>query len=478
MKYLFRSFYVKITCFIVLACALIFLPQSRVMAYEDIVVVIDPGHGGVTSRDGSNDGAQYNGVSEKDVNLITATALYNELSQYQNVTVYMTRTTDVEMSLEQRVSFAKSVDANVLVSVHYNASDNHNYYGSEIFTSMYGQPRATGYGLATCIQKYWTDFGTVSRGVKTRAGQTGDYYGLIRQGCDLGMPVIILEHGYLDNSNDFDRMSSTVQWQQLGILDAKGIADYYGFRKDLVQATITPTVKVESSDQPALPDDTPPTSVKLVVDEYNEETGVIKYSLSASDDYDNLMYFGLMKGPVTGETVFHDLMLWDNNKGVQTGEFTVPAEYKGNLTARVYNTYELYTDSESIDLSLVNKQEEESEDASAADEDSEADSQSAESDDVPGDGESDEFQVLDTIIIGESQAGEHIDITPDMVEKAENAVSLGNRAKVGLAITGSLVILGLIIAIAIGIHSGLTDTKKSRKSGHRDMYDWEDRDDY
>ena len=451
---------------------LVILPARPALAYDNVVIVIDPGHGGVVTEDNSNGGCMYNNLCEKDVNLITATALYNELSQYKNITVYITRTADVELSLEQRIAFAQSVNADVMVSVHYNACSDHNFYGGEIFTSMYGKCRATGYGLASCIMQKWEDFGTVCKGIRTRKGNNGDYYGLIRQGKEIDLPVIILEHGYLDNDNDFSRMSGTEEWQKLGVLDATGIAEYYGLRKDLVQGSITPTVSVQSYAAPALPDETAPESVKLVVDEYNEETGEIKYSLSAAEDGDDLMYYGIQKGPITDETVFSDLILWDNSKGVQTGEITVPAEYSGLLTARVYNSYELYTDSESIDLSTVNDKPDEN-----ADEGPDA------SDDPLGKSDADDFaegsdelEILDTIVV-DSVSSEHIDITPDMVDEAENAVSIENKAKIGLAIAGAVVALGVVIAFSLGVYKMVLEVKKDKKKS-RKKYDWERYDDH
>ena len=102
---------------------------------KPIVICIDPGHGGVGGR---NLGAQYNGISEKEVTLITATAMKNELEKYEGIQVYMTRTTDTEVSLDARAAYAKAVGADFLFSIHYNASPSHTIYGSEIWISAFG----------------------------------------------------------------------------------------------------------------------------------------------------------------------------------------------------------------------------------------------------------------------------------------------------------------------------------------------------
>ena len=59
----------------------------------DYVIVLDPGHGG------HDNGASGNGIVEKDVNLSIALYLRDFLTQYDNITVYMTRTDDTFVGL-------------------------------------------------------------------------------------------------------------------------------------------------------------------------------------------------------------------------------------------------------------------------------------------------------------------------------------------------------------------------------------------
>ena len=455
---------IRTAVMVILTAILLIFKGETVLAYDDIVVVIDPGHGGVVTDTNNNGGCIYNGVQEKDVNLITAQALYDELSQYKNVTTYMTRTTDVEMSLEERIAFAKSVDANVVVSVHYNASANHNYYGSEIFTSMYGQPYATGTGLGRCIMEGWNDFGSPSKGIKTRKGDHGDYYGLIRNGCEIGMPVIILEHGYLDNDHDFSRMGDVQTWQELGRIDAEGIVKYYGFKKDTVQETITPTVKIGAPTKEISPDDTPPENVKLTVEEYNPESGEVKYKLSAAENQSILMYYGFRTGKVTEDTVFDDLFLWDNSKGVQEGVFEAPKGYDGTLTVRVYNSYELFSDGEPVTLSA--KEEENNEEQGET-----ADGGEPELDSVPNDFGNGETKIIDEIILG-NQA-EYVEISPDAVNNAENAKSQKSKALLGIAIAGSIVALAVLIGVTVAVYS-VTNRMKKGRGKNKKKHAWED----
>ncbi len=78
------------------------------------VVVLDPGHGG------SDPGAVINSYYEKTYNLDIALRC-EAILKSKGVNVYMTRTTDVYVSLEDRVKFANSKNATVFVSIHNNS---------------------------------------------------------------------------------------------------------------------------------------------------------------------------------------------------------------------------------------------------------------------------------------------------------------------------------------------------------------------
>ena len=69
------------------------------------VIVIDPGHGGENL--GTEENHSYpGGILEKEMDLITAKAMYEELSAFDEVTVYLTREEDQELSLKERADVA------------------------------------------------------------------------------------------------------------------------------------------------------------------------------------------------------------------------------------------------------------------------------------------------------------------------------------------------------------------------------------
>lgn len=328
----------------------------QVRAYDNVTVVIDPGHGGPGTSDESDLGAKHNNVLEKDLTLTTALALKAELEQYGNVTVYLTRAEDKRMSLKERVDYAAALGANVLVSVHYNASAAHRFYGAEVFTSAFGQNYATGYGLAQCVMERWTSEGAADKGIKTRIGNSGaDYYGLIRHGTAANIPTVILEHGYIDNDMDWTRIGNAESWQHLGQVDAAGIADYFGLKKNVVQASVTPTVSVAVPSQTMAPDLTPPTNVKLSIDKYDASANEVSFTVSGAETESKLMYYGIAteQEAADASTSFMKLQLWDSGQKNMSGTYTVPDGYEGALVVRVYNNYELYTDGEPVKLTLA-----------------------------------------------------------------------------------------------------------------------------
>lgn len=186
-----------------------------------MTICLDPGHGGYGT---TGAGALYPPYMEKSLNLAVASQLKSELDG-AGITTYMTRTGDVDMSLEQRVAYAKSVNADLLISIHFNSCGAHDKSGSEVWTSLYSTYYNTGASLGSSILSQLSSLGFANKGVKTKLGNSGDYYGLIRFGVASGIPTIIVEHCFMDNA--YDR--SILESQGPGGLahaDAAGIINY------------------------------------------------------------------------------------------------------------------------------------------------------------------------------------------------------------------------------------------------------------
>ena len=157
-------------------------------------VCIDAGHGG------SDAGATKSGVEEKDVNLKLALLVGGYLED-KGATVYYTRTSDEYVSLTDRTDYAKEKGANLFVSIHCNSSNSKNTKGTEVYYSLVSAYAKK--NLASKISSAVSSaLGTTNRGAKTKKGDSGDYYSVIRTSAAKKIPGLIVEHGFLTNESD------------------------------------------------------------------------------------------------------------------------------------------------------------------------------------------------------------------------------------------------------------------------------------
>lgn len=158
------------------------------------IIVIDPGHGG---KDFGAVGV--NGILEKDVVLKIAKQIValNETTFNNQLEIYLTRDKDTLISLGDRTELAKSLNADIFISLHCNHSDNPNARGVEVFVSKkqsrYSEESIL---LAYHLQKELKEnIGFESRGVKFANFQvlreTNDYF-----------PSVLLELGFLSNGDE------------------------------------------------------------------------------------------------------------------------------------------------------------------------------------------------------------------------------------------------------------------------------------
>ena len=223
--------------------------KSRAIASDaktkNVVVVLDPGH------DATHAGAiGVSGLREESLTLKIARYCKEELQQYSGVTVYMTRESEAcpnpgtssTNDNARRVAYAKSVGANVYVSIHMNsgASGAHGaevYYPNSNYRSDIG---AEGNKLASKVLEQLVALGLYNRGVKIENSGTGDTYadgsladkfGVIRGSKNAGFPGIIIEHAFITNSSDAAFLSNENNLKRLGQADAAGIVNYFGLTK-------------------------------------------------------------------------------------------------------------------------------------------------------------------------------------------------------------------------------------------------------
>lgn len=100
-------------------------------------IVIDPGHGGFSNVGGSgwNHAVGPNGTLEKNLTLDVGLRLHAEAGRRGHDAI-LTRSSDVNLSLARRARVSRDNRADVFVSIHFNASDNHNAQGTETLVHL------------------------------------------------------------------------------------------------------------------------------------------------------------------------------------------------------------------------------------------------------------------------------------------------------------------------------------------------------
>lgn len=106
------------------------LPQrnSKSLSFRDMVIVIDPGHGG---KDPGATGTA--GTREKDVVMAIAQQVKENLDKYYGVKTIMTRHGDYYVPLRKRLEVARRSDGDLFVSVHADAYQEGSSNGASIY---------------------------------------------------------------------------------------------------------------------------------------------------------------------------------------------------------------------------------------------------------------------------------------------------------------------------------------------------------
>ena len=203
-----------------------------------LVIALDPGHGG------NDSGAVGSGLKESDVNWKIAQACKAELENYAGVTVVLTRTQNECPTLYERVERAVNQGAKVFVSLHINSTERSSADGAEVYYpngSSYNKvAHETGKQLSQNILDELTALGLQDRGIKVRNsennskypdGSLRDYYGVIADAREMGIPGIIVEHAFITNPEDNAKLKDDNFLKKLGMADAQGIAKTYGLNK-------------------------------------------------------------------------------------------------------------------------------------------------------------------------------------------------------------------------------------------------------
>jgi len=103
-------------------------PPTKARTNKEMIIVLDPGHGG---KDPGALGRK--GTREKDVVLKISKHLRDLLEKEAHAKVLMTRESDVFIELEDRATFANQHKADIFVSIHINSHPKQSIKGLELY---------------------------------------------------------------------------------------------------------------------------------------------------------------------------------------------------------------------------------------------------------------------------------------------------------------------------------------------------------
>ncbi len=210
-------------------------PRSlRVPHRPTRTIVLDPGHGG--SDPGTRNVAL--GLAEKDMVLDVARRL-RELLEADGYRVILTREDDRFVSLEQRARIANRTDADLFISIHFNAVEDSAVHGTETFLLTPRHHRSTAQGaaasgdtdlhpgneydhwnavLAYLVQRRMLhDLRSLDRGIKRAR------FSVLRE---VDCPAVLVEAGYLSNPAEARRIGSPAYRERLARSLALAVHDF------------------------------------------------------------------------------------------------------------------------------------------------------------------------------------------------------------------------------------------------------------
>ncbi len=223
-------------------------------------VVIDPGHGG---HDNGTIGE--GGVKEKDVALAIAKKLRTVLTD-QGLEVVLTRDTDRFVRLEERTRIANAARGDLFISVHCNSLPQRQIRGIETYTlnlasnhyaiRLAARENATSEKGMSDLRFLLADLATRANteesarlATQVQSGLVSSLQGKDKKIRDLGtkealfyvllgtkMPAILVETGFLSNSDEEKRLASPAYQEDVARSIASGVQDFLGHRDRLAKA--------------------------------------------------------------------------------------------------------------------------------------------------------------------------------------------------------------------------------------------------
>ena len=185
---------------------------------------LDPGHGG------SDPGAVGNGLREKDLTLSISLKIREMLtSEYEDLTIKMSRTGDTFPSLQQRTREANSWGADYFLSIHINSGGG---IGFETFVDRSAEADTINY------QDIIHDEIVKLIGLKDRGKKKAGFHVIHAS----QMPAILTESGFIDNDSDAEKMKDQDWIEAVARGHVNGLAKAFNLKSKGENAVVEPTL--------------------------------------------------------------------------------------------------------------------------------------------------------------------------------------------------------------------------------------------
>lgn len=179
-------------------------------------VWIDAGHGG------KDPGATGNGLKEKDITLQISLAIKRRLeSQYENVKVLLSRSSDADMTLRERTDKANQAGTDILVSVHCNAGGGAGGFESYRYTAESAVSKSLQDVLHHAIVMELKPHDVTDRGKKSKNLH------MVRESK---MPAVLTENLFVDVVNDANKLKQQEVIEAIAQGHVRGVAQFLGLK--------------------------------------------------------------------------------------------------------------------------------------------------------------------------------------------------------------------------------------------------------
>ncbi|REE07777.1 N-acetylmuramoyl-L-alanine amidase [Winogradskyella pacifica] len=183
------------------------------------IVVIDPGHGG------KDPGAMtLKGIKEKDIVLAIASKMVvlNDTLFDNPLRLFFTRYTDTLIALRDRTLLAKTLKADIFISIHCNQAINTTAAGTEVFIypKSEAQASASTY-LGLTIQQGLADI----LGIKKRELKYGNFQ-VLRESDSKA--AILLELGFLSQTDEAIYLNKEESQDAIALVILQSIIKFLG----------------------------------------------------------------------------------------------------------------------------------------------------------------------------------------------------------------------------------------------------------